>query len=87
MTPAPIATCAERQKEAMNEQQIIELLQAIVRNDETYFTHHQARRWDGKEPTEVGRGTIFLTPKEMAMRALRRMGAPIPDALAECKSD
>lgn len=67
----------------MDEKQIIELLQTIVRNDETYFAHHQARRWDGKEPSEVGGGTIFLTPRELATAGLRRLNAQIPDALSE----
>jgi hypothetical protein len=64
-------------------EQLVKLLQAIVRNDETHFEHHQPRRWDGKKPSEAGGGSIFLTPREMARRALKFLGAPVPDALAE----
>ena len=62
--------------------QIIALLQEVVRNDETRFSHHQPRRFDGKDPKAAG-GTIWLTPREMARRALRKLGARVPDALQE----
>lgn len=64
--------------------QIVAMLQTIVRNDETRFEHHQPRRWDGKRPTG---GTIWLTPREMARRALDFLGADIPDAIAESLGD
>ena len=61
---------------------VIRLLQEIVRNDATYYAHHEPRRWDGRKPSERG-GTIWLTPKELATGALRALGAGMPDALAE----
>lgn len=61
------------------QQSIVLVLQQIVRNDETRFDHHQARRWDGRRPGEEGSGSIWLTPKDLAKRALRLLGAAIPD--------
>jgi len=68
---------------------VIEVLQAIVRNDETYFDHHQARRWDGKAPRElgVGAGTIWLTPREIASTTLRALGAVVPNPIEEMKAE
>lgn len=66
---------------------VIELLQAIYRNDETHFEHHQVRRWDGKDPHEAGfDGTIWQTPREIARNALRALGADVPDAIAEMRA-
>lgn len=69
--------------EQVDVKQLVAMLQIIVRNDETHFEHHQARRWDGKKPREAGGGTIWLTPREMAISALRYLGASLPDALAD----
>lgn len=61
---------------------IVEILQAIVRNDRSNYRHHEPRPWDDRRPDVEG-GTIWLTPKELATRALRRMGAAVPDRLKE----
>jgi len=45
-------------------------LRAICRADRTTYNHHERRPWDGKAPREAG-GTIWLTPREQAARALR----------------
>ena len=44
-------------------------LRAVARNDQSHYSHHQRRHWDGKRPTEVG-STIWLTPREIARTAL-----------------
>lgn len=46
-----------------------EALQRIIKNDNSYYDHHQARP-DGKTPREVDGGTKFLTPREIAIQAL-----------------
>lgn len=51
-------------------EEIAATLRAICRADRTTYAHHEPRSWDGKEPREVG-GTIWLTPREQADRALR----------------
>jgi hypothetical protein len=71
------------ERKTIDPEQLVKLLQAIVRNDETHFEHHQPRRWDGKAPSDVGSGSIWLTPREMARRALKHLGAPLPDAILE----
>lgn len=43
-------------------------LQSVIENDKTYYNHHDPRP-DGRLPKENG-GTIWLTPKEIARRAL-----------------
>lgn len=61
-----------------------ELLADIVRADATFYEHHQARRWDGRKPEDVdARSTIWRTPRELASGALRELGLPVPDPLAE----
>lgn len=45
-------------------------LRGVITNDKTKYQHHEARRWDEKKPHEVDGGTIFLTPRELAQRAL-----------------
>ena len=45
-------------------------LEDCAQLDLTHYEHHQPRR-DGREPKEDG-GTIWLTPREIATRALRR---------------
>ena len=66
----------------IDREDLIRLLQEIVRNDSTRYEHHQPRRWDGKSPDDAG-GTIWQTPKEMAIGALRFLGAPVPNAIDE----
>lgn len=61
----------------INREQLVAMLQEIVRNDTTRYDHHEARRWDGRTPDSKG-GTIWLTPKEMARQALRYLGEPQP---------
>ena len=48
------------------------VLRAICRADRTRYDHHEPRAWDGKRPKEDG-GTIWLTPREKAESALKRM--------------
>lgn len=60
-------------------------LQAIVENDLTTYEHHQKRR-DGKRPRDLGpdAGTCFLTPREIALAALKRLDAlPTPSTMFE----
>jgi len=63
---------------------IVGNLQTIVRNDRSNYRHHEPRPWDDRRPDVEG-GTIWLTPKELATRALRRMGAAVPDRLEEAR--
>lgn len=51
-------------------------LRSVIENDGTRYDHHQPRRSDGKKPRELGSGTIWLTPEEIATRALR---SPTPE--------
>jgi hypothetical protein len=60
---------------------VVRTFQAIRRNDETRFEHHQARKWDGKEPTSPA--SRWLEPREMAIAALKALGAKVPDPIAE----
>lgn len=43
-------------------------LKGVIENDKTHYNHHDPRP-DGRLPREDG-GTIWLTPKEIAKRAL-----------------
>ena len=45
-------------------------LRHAARNDKTEYCHHEPRPWDGKTPREKGRGTRWLTPREIARQAL-----------------
>jgi hypothetical protein len=47
------------------------LLRAIAMADKTTYEHHESRPRDGKAPEG---GTIWLTPRELALHALRAMG-------------
>lgn len=78
-----VAEKAESITIPFDREELVDFLQEIVRNDATYYEHHQERRWDGRKPREVSDGTIWLTPKEMAIGALRHLGADVPDAIAE----
>jgi hypothetical protein len=51
--------------------QTISLLRAIAMADKARYEHHEKRERDGKRPEG---GTIWLTPRQMALRALERMG-------------
>jgi hypothetical protein len=53
----------------------------IAANDKTHYDHHEHRPSDGKKPREVGGGSIFLTPKEIAEAALASpaVDAPCPE--------
>jgi len=55
-------------------EEIAATLRAICRAGATVYVHHEARPWDGKKPREGG-GTIWLTPREHADRALRRLAS------------
>ena len=47
-------------------------LENIIRNDRSReYEHHEKRPWDGKKPSEVGVGTRWLTPREIAKDALK----------------
>jgi hypothetical protein len=70
--------------------QLPAMLRAIAMADKTTYAHHEKRPRDGKKPEG---GTIWLTPRELALHALRVMGeeteslfwpfrAPEPAALA-----
>lgn len=48
------------------------VLRAICRADRTVYAHHEPRAWDGRRPEKDG-GTIWLTPREKAESALRRL--------------
>lgn len=65
---------------------VVSALQAIFRNDTTYYEHHQVRRWDGRAPREAGEdGTRWLEPREIAANVLRRLGAKVPDSFEEMR--
>ena len=61
--------CAEELAEIRA--QLPALLRAIAMSDRTTYEHHEKRPRDGKKPEG---GTIWLTPREMAIAALRAMG-------------
>jgi hypothetical protein len=65
-----------------NQIDMVATLQSIVRNDKTDYRHHESRPWDGRKPGAEG-GSIWLTPRELATRALRQMGASVPDRMEE----
>ena len=48
-----------------------DVFESIRKNDATCYEHHQPRRFDGKKPTDVGGGTRWLEPREMAMAAIK----------------
>jgi hypothetical protein len=58
---------------------IVELeraLRAAARNDKSRYDHHEPRPFDGMRPMDESmppeqRGSIWLTPREIARRALR----------------
>jgi hypothetical protein len=56
------------------DQKAYDLLRAIAMADKTTYRHHEPRKLDGKRPEEDGGGTIWLTPRELALNALRAMG-------------
>lgn len=69
---------------------LIEHLQAIVRNDETVHLHHKPRRWDCLTPREAAGGdmtapTRWAEPGEMAARLLRRLGAEVPNRIEDAR--
>ena len=53
------------------EGQLPALLRTIAMNDRTTYEHHESRPRDGREPEG---GTIWLTPREMAIDALKALG-------------
>ncbi len=57
-------------------------LDDIIKNDSTHYNHHQPRQFDGRTPKEDG-GTIWLTPKEIARRALRTPRPNHPETAAD----
>lgn len=59
----------------LTNQQIVSVFRAVAMNDRTHYEHHEARPRDGRVPGEDGAsGTIWLTPRELALAALRAMG-------------
>ena len=51
-------------------------LRAAARNDKSHYDHHEPRPFDGMKPMDdrlpsEQRGSIWLTPREIARRALR----------------
>jgi hypothetical protein len=57
--------------------EMVEFFEAVRLNDTTRpYDHHQPRKSDGKRPRESnGGGSCFLTPREIADNALRRLAA------------
>lgn len=46
----------------------------IVKNDRTYYKHHERRKWDDASPGEIEEGsTCFLTPREIALNGLLQL--------------
>lgn len=74
------AVCAEMERDSAQTitratfESLANTLRAICRADRTTYNHHEARAWDGQPPRENG-GTIWLTPREQAAHALRRLAA------------
>lgn len=51
--------------------QLPPLLRAIAMGDKTTYQHHEVRPRDGRAPEG---GTIWLTPRELALEALKALG-------------
>jgi hypothetical protein len=66
----------------VNREQVIRALveqlrvsfQHICRNDGTVYQHHQRRKFDNAPPST---GSIWLTPREIAESAIRRIDAAL----------
>jgi hypothetical protein len=59
---------------------LVNALRSVVMNDKTQYKHHQTRTFDGKRPNEITAGnTIWLTPREIALRALAAVGVDVRD--------
>ncbi len=52
---------------------LVSALRTIALSDKTAYEHHEKRYQDGKLPETVG-GTIWLTPRVVALRTLEAMG-------------
>ena len=56
-----------------DQRRLADALRAIAMNDRTTYDHHEKRPRDGRAPGEDG-GTIWITPREIAIGALKAMG-------------
>lgn len=63
---------------------LVRVLSDIIRNDKTFYLHHEARPWDGRNPDG---GTIWKTPREIAAAVLRSLDARLPDPIKETMED
>jgi len=70
-TPEPTEIMSEER--TIDRARLVAMLRDIYRNDRTHYEHHEPRSWDGKTPDSYD-GTIWLTPREIAVHALRAMG-------------
>lgn len=68
--PDPVQTDGPK---TLARETLVEGLRLIALSDKTAYEHHEKRYQDGKLPETVG-GTIWLTPREVALRALEAMG-------------
>jgi hypothetical protein len=72
MTDSETAAAPPATKELPREN-LVSCLRTIAMVDRTTYQHHEERPRDGKRPEEAG-GTIWLTPREIALRLLDAMG-------------
>ena len=83
MTRAAIVLEEELQALKARVAMLEKALRDAARNDNSRYEHHQRREWDRRFPAEDG-GTIWLTPREIARRALGEPNlATLADALAQ----
>ena len=55
---------------------LIDALRAVAMNDKTAYEHHEKRRQDSKRPETAG-GTIWLSPREIALETLKSIGEEV----------
>jgi hypothetical protein len=56
--------------------QMTKAFRYVALADRTTYEHHEKRPRDGKRPEEIG-GTIWLTPREVALDVLKGLGEEI----------
>jgi len=66
---------ADAQNDVMEKERaiLIDALRSCAMNDKSKYYHHQPRARDGKLPKEEG-GTIWKTPREIALDTLKGIG-------------
>ena len=57
----------------------IDALRWCALNDSSHYEHHDPRPFDGKGPEPDG--TIWFTPRQIALRALRALGQDVTELM------